>query len=87
MLEWNYPDHKWFVGGETNITLNALDRHADGANRNKLAIIWIAEDGSERKLTYYELRQLVANPRAKPAKSHPIIARATFRFPCSLYQL
>lgn len=60
VLEWNYPDHRWFVGGRTNITLNALDRHADGANRNKLALIWIGEDGSERKLTYYELRQTVS---------------------------
>ncbi|HRW09856.1 MAG TPA: acetyl-coenzyme A synthetase N-terminal domain-containing protein, partial [Caldilineaceae bacterium] len=39
VMEWNYPDHKWFVGGETNITFNALDRHADGANRDKLALI------------------------------------------------
>ena len=60
VLEWNYPDHRWFVGGRTNITLNALDRHADGAHRNKLALIWIGEDGSERKLTYYELRQTVS---------------------------
>ncbi len=60
VMEWNYPDHRWFVGGRTNITLNALDRHADGANRNKLALIWIGEDGSERKLTYYELRQTVS---------------------------
>lgn len=60
VMEWDYPDHRWFVGGETNITLNALDRHADGANRNKVALIWIAEDGGERKLTYYELRRLVS---------------------------
>jgi acetyl-CoA synthetase len=60
VMDWKYPDHKWFVGGQTNITLNALDRHADGANRTKVALIWIAEDGSERKVTYYELRQLVS---------------------------
>jgi acetyl-CoA synthetase len=60
VMDWQYPDHKWFVGGETNITLNALDRHADGPNRTRVALIWIAEDGSERKVTYYELRQLVS---------------------------
>ena len=60
VMEWDYPNHRWFVGGETNITLNALDRHADGPNRNRLALIWIAEDGSERKLTYFELRRMVA---------------------------
>lgn len=60
VMEWEYPNHRWFVGGATNITLNALDRHADGPNRNKVAMIWIAEDGGERKVTYYELRRLVA---------------------------
>jgi acetyl-CoA synthetase len=60
VMDWQYPDHRWFVGGKTNITLNALDRHADGPNRTKVALIWIAEDGSERKVTYYELRQLVS---------------------------
>ena len=60
VMEWNYPNHRWFVGGETNITLNCLDRHADGSNRNKLALIWVGEDGSERKVTYYELRRLVS---------------------------
>ena len=60
VMDWNYPDHHWFVGGQTNITLNCLDRHADGANRTKLAMIWVAEDGSERKVTYHELRRLVS---------------------------
>lgn len=60
VMEWEYPDHRWFVGGQTNITLNALDRHADGRNRSKTAMIWVGEDGSERKVTYYELRQLVS---------------------------
>ncbi|MEZ4616706.1 MAG: acetate--CoA ligase [Caldilineaceae bacterium] len=60
VMQWDYPNHKWFVGGETNITFNALDRHADGVNRDKLALIWIGEDGSERKLTYFELRAQVA---------------------------
>ncbi|MCB0125008.1 MAG: acetate--CoA ligase, partial [Caldilineaceae bacterium] len=59
VVAWEYPDHKWFVGAETNITINALDRHADGPNRDKLALIWIGEDGSERKLTYGELRDEV----------------------------
>lgn len=60
VMEWDYPNHRWFVGAETNITLNALDRHADGANRNKLALIWIGENGAEHKVTYYELRRLVS---------------------------
>ncbi|MEZ4869623.1 MAG: acetate--CoA ligase [Caldilineaceae bacterium] len=59
-MEWEYPNHRWFIEGQTNITLNALDRHANGPNRTKVALIWIGEDGSERKVTYYELRQLVS---------------------------
>ncbi len=34
------PFYKWFVGGKTNIVLNALDRHARSWRRNKLALIW-----------------------------------------------
>ena len=54
------PRPSLVCGRQTNITLNALDRHADGPNRTKVALIWIAEDGSERKVTFYELRQLVS---------------------------
>ena len=54
VLDWQYPNHRWFVGGETNITLNALDRHADGPNATKLALIWIGENGEERKVTFGE---------------------------------
>jgi acetyl-CoA synthetase len=60
VMEWEFPNHRWFVRAETNITLNALDRHADGANRAKVAMIWVGEEGDERKVTYYELRRLVS---------------------------
>ena len=40
--EWNGVHHKWFVGGKTNITLNALDRHAKSERRNRVAYIWLA---------------------------------------------
>jgi acetyl-CoA synthetase len=58
VLEWNGAQHKWFVGARTNITLNALDRHANSDHRNRLAFIWLAEDGTERKITYAELYRL-----------------------------
>ena len=51
--------HEWFVGGKTNITLNALDRHANGENKNKFAYIWLDEDGAEIKITYGELLEKV----------------------------
>ena len=34
VLSWDGVHHQWFVGGKTNITLNALDRHANSARRN-----------------------------------------------------
>lgn len=52
--------HQWFVGGKTNITLNALDRHADSAHCNRVAFIWLGEDGTERMVTYSQLRRMVS---------------------------
>ena len=45
-------NHSWFEGAKTNITLNALDRHVAGGKKNKLALVWLGEDGSEKSVTY-----------------------------------
>jgi acetyl-CoA synthetase len=66
--EINLPDHKWFVGGKTNITINALDRHADSWRRNKVAMIWLSEEGEEQVATYGQLRDRV-NQFANALKS------------------
>jgi len=60
VLEWNFPDHRWFLGGQTNITYNALDRHALGSKRNQVALLYLGEDGREQKLTYGELLERVS---------------------------
>jgi len=60
VFDWQYPDHRWFVGGKTNVVDNALDRHADGPRRNHLALICLGEDGTERRVTYGELRDMVS---------------------------
>ena len=49
------PFFKWFVGGKTNIVHNALDRHAKSWRKNKLAMIWEAEDGEQRTFSYFKL--------------------------------
>jgi len=49
------PFYRWFAGARCNIVYNALDRHIETANKNKLALIWEGEPGDTRKLTYYEL--------------------------------
>src|SRR5262249_5533538 len=46
-------------GGKTNITVNALDRHAHSARRNRAAYVWLGEDGAERVITYGQLHRLV----------------------------
>jgi propionate--CoA ligase len=52
----NAPFYRWFVGGETNICYNAVDRHALGDKRGQAALIWESpEAGQSRTLTYYEL--------------------------------
>ncbi len=53
--EWNYPFAKWFVNARLNITYNCLDRHVNNNRRNKVAIFWRGEDGSERIYTYDRL--------------------------------
>ena len=55
----NKPFYKWFVGGKTNMVLNALDRHVKNWRRNKLAIIWEGEDGEKVTLSYWRLWQEV----------------------------
>ena len=57
--ESNPPFYRWFPGGRCNIVYNALDRHIETANKNKLALIWEGEPGDNRKYTYYELYRAV----------------------------
>jgi acetyl-CoA synthetase len=46
---------RWFVGGKLNLCHNCVDRHALGARRNKVAILWEGEPGEVRSLTYADL--------------------------------
>ncbi|MFO7727599.1 MAG: AMP-binding protein, partial [Desulfonatronovibrio sp.] len=55
----NPPFYKWFTGAKCNIVYNALDRHIETANKNKLALIWEGEPGDSKKMTYYELYRAV----------------------------
>ncbi|WP_448587400.1 acetate--CoA ligase [Thermocrinis sp.] len=60
VLDWQFPYAQWFVGAQTNITYNCLDRHVEGGRRNKVAYIWLDEDNNEKKITYGELLELVS---------------------------
>lgn len=59
VLQWKAPQAKWFVGGKLNVAENCVDRHAQGARRNKAAIIFEGEPGDQRVITYGELQRLV----------------------------
>ena len=62
VLDGNFAEAnvKWFIGGQTNITENCLDRHL-AMRGNKIAIIWEPNDPKERqiRLTYRELHARV----------------------------
>ena len=53
------PFYRWFTGAQTNITLNALDRHLNTARRNKVAFIWEGEPGDQQTYTYWQLNREV----------------------------
>ena len=55
----NKPFYRWFTGGKLNLSHNCLDRHISGPKRNQAAYIWIAEDGSEKMVTYEGLYRRV----------------------------
>jgi acetyl-CoA synthetase len=58
-LEWAPPHARWFVGGKLNASYNCLDRHLDGARRNKAALVWEGEPGDRRVRTYWDLHREV----------------------------
>jgi acetyl-CoA synthetase len=50
---------KWFTGGKLNLSHNCVDRHAKGARKYKVALLWEGEPGEVRRLTYGELHSQV----------------------------
>ena len=51
---------KWFVGGETNIVLNCIDRHIEDGRADQSAVIWEGDGGEVRTYSYGELAAEVA---------------------------
>jgi acetyl-CoA synthetase len=73
-LEWNFTEPKieWFIGGKTNISENALDRHlVDKADQP--AIIWEPNDPSEESITLtYRTLHLKVSQFANVLKRHGV---------------
>jgi acetyl-CoA synthetase len=58
-LSQGLPWARWFVGGTTNIVLNALDRHVAAGRGGVEALVAEREDGAASVLTYAGLRDEV----------------------------
>jgi acetyl-CoA synthetase len=57
VLQWNPPHAKWFIGGQTNIAFNCLDRQIAQGRGAKTAILWEEErDQSVRRVTFAQLK-------------------------------
>ncbi len=59
VFEWKPPLVKWFLGAKTNVSYNCLDRHLTTSRKNKIAVLWEAESGEQRMISYQELHRLV----------------------------
>jgi acetyl-CoA synthetase len=46
---------RWFAGASYNYVHDAVDKHASGADRDRIAIRWEGDGGENRRLTYGEL--------------------------------
>jgi acetyl-CoA synthetase len=55
VFDWTPPTFKWFVGAETNLAVNAVDRHVEGGAPGRAALIYLNERGERRVLTYAQL--------------------------------
>src|SRR5262245_38961544 len=58
------PSFRWFAGGETNLSHNAIDRHVAAGQGGRAALIYFNERGERSVKTYaqllHEVRRLAA---------------------------
>ncbi|ANS79619.1 Acetyl-coenzyme A synthetase [Serinicoccus hydrothermalis] len=61
VLDWSdAPFAKWFVDGRLNACVNAVDRHVEAGNGDRVAIHWVGEpEDDTRDITYAELHEQV----------------------------
>ncbi|MUN53657.1 acetate--CoA ligase [Kocuria koreensis] len=60
-LDWtNPPFAKWFEDGELNAAYNAVDRHVEAGNGDRVAIYFEGEPGDSRTYTYRDLKDEVS---------------------------
>jgi acetyl-CoA synthetase len=60
VLQWDAPFAKWYADGELNACYNAVDRHVEAGNGDRVAIHWVGEpENDTRDLTYNDLYEAV----------------------------
>jgi acetyl-CoA synthetase len=64
VLDWRPPTFEWFVGGQTNLSHNCLDRHVARGWGGHAAVIYETERGEQRTLTYAQLLEQVKRTAA-----------------------
>jgi acetyl-CoA synthetase len=67
VLKWKAPDAEWFVGGQTNVCYNCVDRQVESGYGEDIAIIWEGEPVDDsgrpvdvRRISYRELQSEVS---------------------------
>jgi acetyl-CoA synthetase len=55
VFEWTFPTFRWFIGAETNLAYNALDRHVAAGRGGHPALIYMNERGERQAFSYAEL--------------------------------
>jgi acetyl-CoA synthetase len=55
VFDWQPPTFRWFIGAETNLCYNAVDRHALGGQGGRAALIYFNERGDRAVRTYAQL--------------------------------
>ena len=60
VFKWDFPNFEWFTGAETNLAYNCVDRHAQGSQRGRAALVYVNERGQRVVLTYAQLHHQVS---------------------------
>src|SRR2546421_4009568 len=61
VFEWDPPTFRWFLGAQTNLSYNCLDRHVAAGRGGHTALIALNERGERREYTYAQLLDAVTH--------------------------
>jgi len=64
VFEWTFPTFRWFIGAQTNLAYNALDRHVEAGRGAHTALIYLNERDERQTFTYAELLERVTRVAA-----------------------